>query len=88
MSKKTSKMTADDYNKMVQRHLKEFNTWLDTQPPGTWDDKDRTPDEYFEEYSYKFAIVMYMAHDAHCPLADTWAKEYNNVPSSLVQLMD
>jgi len=88
MAKKQSTMTVDDYNDMVERHLKEFNEWLTTQPPGTWDDPDRTPDEYFDEYSYKFAIVAYMAQDAGCPLADKWVKEYEKVPDSLVQLMD
>lgn len=81
-------MTVDDYNTMVNGHLNEFKAWLLTQSVGTWDDLYRTPDEYFDEYSYKFAIVLYMAQDANCPLADKWVEEYEKVPDSLVQLMD
>lgn len=87
MAKRKSSMTADDYNDMVQRHLAEFKEWLATQPAGTWDDPGRTPDEYFDEYNYKFAIVAYMAQDAGCPLADTWLAEYRKVPDSLIELM-
>jgi hypothetical protein len=87
MAKRKPTMTVDDYNAMVERHLTEFKNWLATQPAGTWDDPNRTPDEYFEEYHYQFAVVAYMAQDANCPLADKWLIEYSKVPDSLIELM-
>jgi len=69
-----------EYQNLKARHQKELVEWIHSTPANLAafqeDTGYDTPEEYLDEYGYKFCIIAHIAQDLRHPDYETWRDEY------------